>query len=340
MVGREGHLVRDVSDLRGLRIGAGPEGSGTAVLMERLFAMPGFDRLDVTLVHGPIAEQLTLARRDELDLAAMVVFPDASGITRAVRHHGLTLAGFQSAEAIALHLDGARAGHIAAGHFDAVRGLPPENVPVLTVDTLLVAGPCAKRSEINAVLSLFAHELPGFVAHNREVPPPAHITVSEVAREFYENHGPPLVDRYVPRVVDVIPLSNVMTLIMAVSILFNVMSFLNRFRLWRLDARRHTIEDELRDLFGGGITQKEIDNLDPTEALREPEHRAKLDALVHRLSALLADCRRHATSALVPMGQEMVYRYQENLILELIAMLRRFQRRQRAADRGEDWQDL
>ncbi|MFK7985526.1 MAG: TAXI family TRAP transporter solute-binding subunit [Sandaracinaceae bacterium] len=340
MLSRDAAAFEDFADLRGLRVGVGPEGSGTAAVMARLLALPGFSGLDITPEHGAVSAQVRAVRAGQLDVATMVVFPDAPVVTRAVTQQGLQVVGFRSVRAVAAHLEGARAGVLPAGHFDVVRGLPEADVPVLTLDTLLVAGPCARRSETNAVLQLLAHELPGFVAHNREVPPPAHVTQSEAAREFFDNHGPPLIDQYLPWVVDIVPLSNVMTLIMAISVLFNVMSFLNRFRLWRLDSRRHKVEDELRALFGGSITRKEITTLDPTKVLCEPEQRRRLEEVVQRLQKLLRLCRRYATSVLVPMGQEMVYRYQENLILELIAILRRFQRRQAAADQGEDWDEL
>jgi hypothetical protein len=136
-----------------------------------------------------------------------------------------------------------------------------------------------------------------------------------------------MVDEHLPRVVDIVPLSNFMTLVMGISILFNVMSFLNRFRLWRLDTNRAKVEGELRELFGGGFTRKEIDQLDPATTLATEGERARLDATIRRLDELLSRCREHAVSMLVPMGQEMVYRYQESLILELLAVLRGLRRR-------------
>jgi TRAP-type uncharacterized transport system substrate-binding protein len=334
LIGRQGDAIEDFRDLRNRRIGAGPEGSGTAVLMRRLFEQPGFRGLGVQLVHAPVAEQIEAARRGELDLAAMVVYPDAPIVTRAIRNGGLSVASFRSAEAVAEHLDGTRAIVMPAGHFDAVNELPRRPVSVLAVDTLVVASHCASRSEINGVLDLLAHELPGFTSYNESLPPPAHLTMSGVAREYYDNHGTPMLDRYLPRIVDIIPMSNAMTLIMVISVLFNVMGFMNRFRLWRLDVARHKIEDELRTLFGGGITQKEIDDIDPHEKLIDERERADLEALIGRLNALVARTRKYAMSMLVPMGQEMVYRYQEHLMLELIAILRRFQQRMQTADRA------
>jgi len=54
----------------------------------------------------------------------------------------------------------------------------------------------------------------------------------------------------------------------------------------------------------------------------EPDTRAQLDDLMLHFSALLEKCREQALSVLVPMGEEMNYRYQERLIADLLRALR------------------
>ena len=46
-----------------------------------------------------------------------------------------------------------------------------------------------------------------------------------------------------------------------------------------------------------------------------------------RLTALAERCRRQSLSVLVPMGEEMSYRYQETLIYDLITALRLYRDR-------------
>ncbi|MBX3268696.1 MAG: hypothetical protein KF729_00455 [Sandaracinaceae bacterium] len=324
--GRDADAIEDFRDLRGRRIGAGPEGSGTAALVAALFALPGFDGLEVTLEHAPVAAQIERAAAGELDLAAVVVFEDA-GLARDAVRRGLRLASFASARAVATQLPGARAHRIDAGHYDAVRGVPRRDVDVLALDTLVLASPCARRSEIHALLTVLSRELPGFFERNRRAVEPHGLALSAVAREHFDNRGPPLVDLYLPRIVDVIPLSNFMTFVMGVSLLFNAMSFFNRFRLWRLDTRRVKLERELRELFGGGITRAELDLLDAHATLTDTAARERFRGIVQRLSELLEVCREHAVSFLVPMGQEMSYRYQEDLMIDTLAELRRFEKR-------------
>lgn len=330
-LGRDADLIEDFRDLEGLEIGVGPEGSGTAQLAQRLFALPGFDTLEVQLAHAPVSEQLEQAANGELDLAALVIFEDAQLIDRAVRSRGLQIASFASAGAVQRRLgSGVRAAVLAPGHYDAVRTIPGRERHVLQVETLLLASECASRSEINAVLSVLAHELPGFVELNRRAVPPHGLERSGVATEYFENHGPPLLDQYLPAVVDVVPLGNLMTFIMAISVLFNVMGVLNRFQIWRIDTERVKLEGELRELFGS-ISRSEIEHLDPDEALTSEEEQKLFADLIARQRALIDKCRRQGGSFLVPMGGEMVYRYQEDLMDETLAVMRRFQRRMEGA---------
>ncbi len=54
---------------------------------------------------------------------------------------------------------------------------------------------------------------------------------------------------------------------------------------------------------------------------------ARIDALTAELGLLAERCRRQSLSIMVPMGQEMAYRYQESLIADLVHALKTFRRR-------------
>ncbi|MGL6111931.1 MAG: hypothetical protein ACRC2B_17710, partial [Rubrivivax sp.] len=60
---------------------------------------------------------------------------------------------------------------------------------------------------------------------------------------------------------------------------------------------------------------------------RTPETRAQIDDLIARLVALSQRCRKQSLSVLVPMGEEMSYRYQETLIADLLQSLRLYHER-------------
>jgi len=120
------------------------------------------------------------------------------------------------------------------------------------------------------------------------------------------------------------PPANWAYIVMGVSLLFNAMSPGHRFRLWRIDASRVKLENELAAVFGAGSTLGDITRTDPADKHRSDDTREKLDSLIERFGQLADRARRQSLSMLVPMGQEMAYRYQEGVIYETLAVLRAF----------------
>jgi hypothetical protein len=80
-------------------------------------------------------------------------------------------------------------------------------------------------------------------------------------------------------------------------------------------------------LFGPGVTVGEIAAMAPRDQHRTPEVQEQLDTILAQLNALAERCRRQSLSLLVPMGQEMAYRYQEALMADLLYALRAFRDR-------------
>jgi hypothetical protein len=91
------------------------------------------------------------------------------------------------------------------------------------------------------------------------------------------------------------------------------------------------LEHELGTLFGASVTLGDISRTTPRAKLDGPELRAAVNELIGELEQLAARSRRQSLSVLVPMGQEMAYRYQEEIIYQTISVLRDFVRRTDAA---------
>ena len=258
------------------------------------------------------------------NLAASVIAKDAGMIEQAIRERGLQVAGFDHVAGLVHQLRFLHVAVLPSGYYDPVRILPATDKPVLEVDTLVIGNGCASKSASIALLTLLKDEFPDLVAHNASISNRAGLPVSPVAKTFFEKGGPDVVDEYVPWLADLIPVSNLGVLLMAVSLLFNAMGAGNRFRLWRIDANRVRLEHELPEIFGPEVTVAEIEKLEARTDDHAPQKIQRLDALIAELVRLLRTCRKHSLSMLVPMGQEMGYRYQETLITEHIAALRAF----------------
>jgi len=230
--------------------------------------------------------------------------------------------GFRHADVIARRLPQLRTGRIGAGQFDAVALLPKQDKRVLRVETLLLGNGCASRSQIIDLLALLSRQFPDFVRHNRDTPNTTGLALEGAAQDFFKHGGPELADEYAPWLVDLMPPANWAYVVMGVSLLFNAMGLGHRFLLWRIDVGRVALESRLARAFGAATTLGDL-----ARAAPDAERAQVAAELVDELSRLSARSRRYSLSLLVPMGEEMTYRYQEELIHQTLTALREYQRR-------------
>jgi hypothetical protein len=324
-IGKDADRFSSLAQLEGLHIGIGPPKSGTDRLAREVFAE--LDGLAVKLSNHAVVQQLDAVVNDALDLAVFVVDEDASLIREAVVKRGLQIASFNHLEAIARRHRHLSVGTIGAGQFDPVRVIPPRAKHVLRVDTLVVGNRCASHAQVIAMLSLMAAELPGLLEHNRTRGKSELYALSSASKAFFDNNGPDVFEMHVPWLVDIMPPNKWVYIATALSVLFNVMGAGHRFRLWRIDANRIKVDQRVRALLGARLTPEEIKNLEPGDRHQNDKVRAGIDTALTTLAGLRDRCRKQSVSALVPMGQEMAYRFQEDQIEEEITVLRRFRSR-------------
>jgi uncharacterized protein len=317
--------IRTLTDLRGMRIGIGPIGSGTELVARQVLAP--LAELDLILETQSIDEQVAKLERGELDLGALVINEDAQLLTEAVRDRGLQILSLPNADALAHRLPFKRIGRIGAGQYDPVRMLPGTAKDVLEVDTLIVGNGCARRSATQGFITVLVTVFPDFVRYSRDIPNRTGLPLAPAAQSYFDHDGPDLVGVYAPWVTDIMPTATWIQLILGISLLFKAKSLWHRFHLWRIDANRVRIESAMSHLFGPGVTAGEIAEMAPSEKHRTPEARAQLETLLGQLATLREQSRRQSQSLLVPMGEEKDYRYQEECIADLLYALRTFRER-------------
>ncbi len=326
-LGRDADALTELAQLAHKKIGVGAVGSGTERLAKQLFELPELVPLGVQLVRAPAPSPLDAAKRGDVDLAMLTIDEDAPVLVRAIRDDGLQIAGFSHIDVIARRLPHFRTGRIGAGQFEAVKVLPAQDKRVLRVEALVLGNHCASRSATIDVLNVLERRFPDFVRFNKDTPNLTGIEMSPTAKGFYEHGGPELADEYAPWLVDVMPPANWAYIVMGISILFNAMGAGHRFRLWRIDDARVKLESELSPIFGANVTLGDISRTEPQALLTKKDAKETVLSLIAQLETLAARSRRQSLSVLVPMGQEMAYRYQEEIIYQTLAVLRDFVRR-------------
>ena len=322
VLGRDADRIRTVADLRGKRVGIGPTGSGTEYLSRQVIAQ--LAELGIGLSTQSLPEQLAMLEHGDLDLVAMVIDPDAQLVTRAVRDRKLQIVDIAIADALAHRLPSARSGIIKAGYYDPVRNLPATDKRVIAIDTLVIGNGCARESATQGVITLLARVFPDLVRVNREQPNLTGLHYASAAQSYFDEQGPDRVGVYLPWLIDIMPTARWLQLIFAFSLLFGAQALWHRFRLWRIDGERVRIEGQVSRLFGNDKTVNDIAAAKPESLHGNPRAHAELDAAIDQLERLAARCRRQSLSMIVPMGQEMAYRFQEGLIGDLLHALKSF----------------
>ena len=342
LMARRGRDINTFNDLKGNSIGIGPEGSGTAYLMQQLLRNTDLSALDLKPSTHALEAQAQLVRDGGLDLAAFVMNENAEMIRTLTNKYDLEIVAPSDMEGLASRDKWLRVGRIPAGYYDVAKPIPATDKLVAQVDTLVMTNACVHRAERVAFLMLLSEEFPNFVRVN---PPPSAKSqdtapLADEAREFFASGQPAIADKYFPWLVNLMSPAYWIYLAMAATILLNAIGVYSRFRLWRIDANRGILEARLRVLAhpglveqpskapgAQGLTREQIRSLRPEAVIQTPQDRKAAEDLLKDFEALRQLCEDQLKSLVTPMGREMYYRYQEWLIDEskatLAALLRK-----------------
>jgi len=336
LMARRGRAINSFNDLKGDSVGIGPEGSGTAYLMQQLLQNSDLGGLDLKPSNHDLEAQARLVRDGGLDLAAFVMNENAELVRALASTYDLEIVAPADIEGLVARDKWLRLGRIPAGFYDVAKPIPATDKLVAQVDTLVMTNACVHRAERVAFLMLLSEEFPNFVRVN---PPPAaksqdSAPLSDEAREYFATGQPELADRYFPWLVNLMSPAYWIYLAMAATILLNAVGAYSRFRLWRIDANRGLLEARLKALAHPGLNEKQIRTrahshltreqikaLPPEAVIQTPEDRQAAEELMRDFDALRRRCEDQLKSLVTPMGREMYYRYQEWLIDESKAAL-------------------
>jgi len=324
LLGRNNRPFATFADLRGASIGIGPEGSGTAYLVRLLLGDADLAGLNIRTSYHELEEQAQLVAQGSLDLAAYVMRDDAEFLRSIIRQYNLDVVELQEFPGLVARYPWLSLGRVPQGRYDLVQRIPPNDKAVAQINTLVVTSPCAKRANRIELLALLSAELPKFVRSN----PPSStssatkLSLSPEAKQFFLTGEPDFADRYFPWLVNVMSPVYWVYLVMAVTALFNGLKGLTRFRLWRIDAAREKIEAEFTKLTGDIVSHGVGPHFTTDELPIDQKTRAAAQDLLSRLTMLRTRCERRAKSFATPMGDEMLFRYQQSLIDDTTALLK------------------
>ncbi|MFC3108081.1 TAXI family TRAP transporter solute-binding subunit [Undibacterium arcticum] len=196
---RDSHDITQLTQLKGLKINAGPDGTGVPRLFKQILSVNGVEPTDLTLgalENTPATVELLEGRIDGLVFSSA---PDAPLIQMLLQTPGIRLFDFTQAEAYTRRFPFLSHVILPRGIVDLGRDLPPKDYHLIAPTATLVA-----REDLHpALIDLFVqaaagiHGGAGWFRKQGEFPT-ANYTEIPVAREaekFYKN-GPPILQRY------------------------------------------------------------------------------------------------------------------------------------------------
>lgn len=198
---RSDRKVTQLTQLKGLKINVGPEGTGVPNLFKKLMSVNGVEPNQLklgTLENTPATVELLEGRIDGLVFSSA---PDAPLIQMLLQTPGVKLFDFAQAEAYTRRFPFLSHVVLPRGIVDLGRDLPPKDYHLIAPTATLVA-----RQDLHpALIDLFVqaasdiHGGAGWFRRKGEFPTASftEIPVSETAEKLYKN-GPPFLQRYLP----------------------------------------------------------------------------------------------------------------------------------------------
>jgi TRAP-type uncharacterized transport system substrate-binding protein len=196
---RDGTKVDKLTQLRGMRINLGPEGTGVPKLFRQVLAVNGVEPNELsitTLENTPATMELLAGRIDGLVFSSA---PEAPLIQMLLQTPGVHLFNFAQAEAYTRRLPFLSHVVLPRGIVDLGRDIPSQDYQLIAPTATLVARERLHPALVDLLVQAATeiHGGTGWFQQQGQFPSPKYteIPVAREAARYYQN-GPPLLQRY------------------------------------------------------------------------------------------------------------------------------------------------
>lgn len=198
---RSDFKIERLSDLKGLRIAVGPEGSGTRPLVTTLLGASGIDASNATFLGASSVEAAQLLRDGTADVIFFTMAAEADLVRSLLHAPKINVLSFDQAEALTRLFPFLVKIMLPAGVVDLAQNIPAHDVTLVAPAASLVV----RRDLHPAIIGLLVgaakeiHAGSGLFQKAGEYPQPVEAGLSMNAdAERYYRYGPPFLQRYMP----------------------------------------------------------------------------------------------------------------------------------------------
>ena len=254
-----------LSDLKGLRVAVGVEGSGTRVLAMQLLELNGINAKNTRLLSYDSQQAVDGLLKGEIDIAFFVTTFRSSYLLRLLKSKSIKLMGLEQAEAYAFRYHYLHVLKLPEGVIDFEANIPFRDFTLVAPTTQLVA-----RSDLHpALIELFlqtaeeVHESGGGFERRGEFPAPKYLDfeLSQEAKRFYKS-GTPFLQRYLPFwMANFLNRMKIM-LLPLVALLYPLFKLMPPIYRWRMRSRIYRWYSELETVDSEMYKEDLTENLD------------------------------------------------------------------------------
>jgi TRAP transporter TAXI family solute receptor len=198
---RREHAVRDLRDLRGLRVATGGQGSGTRALVLRLLADNGVEPGNTQLLALGGRQAAQQLQQGQVDALFFVTSPRSVLVQSLLQTPGVALVSFRRAEAYARRYRFLTGVTLPRGVVDLRQDIPGRDVELLAPAANLVVSSETHPAINDLLLQAISrvHEDGDWFAGRGEFPRPDLLAypLAPEAQRYYKS-GPPFLQRYLP----------------------------------------------------------------------------------------------------------------------------------------------
>lgn len=253
-----------LSDLQGMKISVGADGSGTKPLALQLLRDNSINATDAELISMSSEESANGLLLGEIDAMFLVASPQSPTVAKLLSSEDISLMDFERADAYTSMHKYLSSVVLHQGVINMRRNIPAQDITLLAASANLVAHTDLHPAHIDLLLQAAkeVHENGGWFENNGQFPSPAYLEfpLGKEARRFYE-YGPPFLQRYLPfwaaSLVDRLKVM-LLPLIALLLPLFKIMPPLYR---WRMRSRVYRWYDDLLKIDRQSHTTKDADSI-------------------------------------------------------------------------------
>ncbi len=198
---QNGIELKRLSDLKGLRVAVGKEGSGAKILATQLLDLNGISNENARLLSVGSQNAVDMLLSGELDVAIFVSTHRSSYVLQLLQSRSVKLVGLERAEAYALRYHYLYVLKLPEGVLDFSANIPAHDLTLVAPTTQLVVKSDIHPALIDLLLQAAKkiHHIGGGFEREGAFPAPKYLDfdLSEEAQRFYQ-YGPSLLQRYLP----------------------------------------------------------------------------------------------------------------------------------------------